>query len=149
MNTSYSWLKRYIPDLDASDQQYMDAMTLSGTKVEGYTRLDADIDKIIVGQIKQIEPHPNADKLVVCQVDTGGEVVQIVTGADNAFVGAKVPVVLDGGKVAGGHDGSKTPGGIEIKAGQLRGVPSCGMMCSIEELGSSKDFYPESPENGQ
>ena len=129
-------------------QEYMDAMTLSGTKVEFYNRLDADIDKIIVGEIKSIEPHPDADKLVVCQVDVGEKTVQIVTGADNAFVGAKVPVVLDGGKVAGGHDGTKTPGGIAIKAGKLRGVDSCGMMCSIEELGSTRDFYPEAPEEG-
>ena len=148
MNTSYSWLKRYIPDLDVTPKEYTDSMTLSGTKVEGFTRLDADIDRIIVGQVEKIEPHPDADKLVVCQVNVGEKTVQIVTGADNAFVGAKVPVVLDGGKVAGGHDGSLTPGGIEIKAGKLRGVESDGMMCSIEELGSTRDFYPEAPEEG-
>ena len=79
----------------------------------------------------------------------GTEVVQIVTGAPNVFKGAKVPVVLDGGRVAGGHDGSPNPeNGIKIKKGKLRGVPSCGMMCSIEELGSSRDMYPEAPENG-
>ncbi len=148
MNTSYKWLKKYVPELDAAPQEFMDAMTLSGTKTEGYTCLDKDIDKIIIGQITKIEPHPDADKLVVCQVNVGNETVQIVTGADNAFEGAKVPVVLDGGRVAGGHDGAKTEGGIEIKAGKLRGVPSQGMMCSIEELGSTRDFYPEAPENG-
>ena len=148
MNTSYKWLKRYVPELDAAPQEYMDAMTLSGTKVEGYERLDADLDKIVIGQIKEITPHPDATKLVVCQVDVGTETIQIVTGASNAFEGAKVPVVLDGGKVAGGHDGSKTPGGIVIKAGALRGVASAGMMCSIEELGSTRDFYPEAPEDG-
>lgn len=148
MNTSYSWIKYYVPGLEADAQEYMDKMTLSGTKVEGYTKLDADLDKIVVGRIVKIDTHPDADKLVVCQVDVGAETVQIVTGAPNAFEGALVPVVLDGGRVAGGHDGSKTAGGIEIKAGKLRGVESYGMMCSIEELGSTKDFYPEAPENG-
>ncbi|MBQ6603866.1 MAG: phenylalanine--tRNA ligase subunit beta [Eubacterium sp.] len=148
MNTAYSWIKSFVPELDATAQEYMDAMTLSGTKVEGYTRLDADLDKIVIGQVKSIEKHPDADKLVVCQVDVGTEILQIVTGAPNVFEGAKVPVVLDGGKVAGGHDGKMTPGGIVIKAGNMRGVPSAGMMCSIEELGSSREFYPEAPENG-
>ncbi len=148
MNTSLSWVKAYVPELDVTAQEYTDAMTLSGTKVEGYVEMDADLDKIVIGQIEKIEKHPDADKLVVCQVNIGNETIQIVTGAPNVFEGAKVPVVLDGGRVAGGHDGSKTPGGIQIKKGKLRGVPSNGMMCSIEELGSNRDMYPESPENG-
>lgn len=148
MNTSLSWVKAYVPDLDVTEQEYTDAMTLSGTKVEGYEKLDADLDKIVVGQIKKIERHPDADKLVICQVDIGTETIQIVTGAPNVEEGQKVPVVLDGGRVAGGHDGSKTEGGIEIKKGKLRGVESFGMMCSIEELGSTRDMYPEAPENG-
>ena len=148
MNTSLSWIKAYVPDLDVTAQEYADAMTLSGTKVEGYEELDADLDKIVIGQIEKIEKHPNADKLVVCQVNLGKETTQIVTGAPNVFEGAKVPVVLDGGRVAGGHDGSKTPGGIKIKKGKLRGVESNGMMCSIEELGSTRDMYPEAPEEG-
>ena len=148
MNTPLSWIKAYVPELECTDQEYMDAMTLSGTKCEGFERLDADLDKIVVGQIEKIEKHPDADKLVVCQVNIGTETIQIVTGASNVEEGQKVPVVLDGGRVAGGHDGSKTPGGIKIKKGKLRGVPSNGMMCSIEELGSTRDFYPEAPENG-
>lgn len=149
MNTSLSWIKAYVPELDVAAQEYMDAMTLSGSKVEGYVQLDADLDKIIIGQIKKIERHPDADKLVVCQVDIGsGETVQIVTGAPNVKEGQKIPVVLDGGRVAGGHDGKKTPGGIKIKKGKLRGVASNGMMCSIEELGSTRDMYPEAPEEG-
>lgn len=149
MNTALSWIKAYVPDLTCTDQEYMDAMTLSGTKVEGYTRLDKNLEKIVVGQIQKIEKHPDADKLIVCQVDIGNEVIQIVTGAPNVKEGDKVPVVLDGGKVAGGHDGGPLPeDGIEIKAGKLRGVPSNGMMCSIEELGSDRNFYPEAPENG-
>ncbi|MCI9153394.1 phenylalanine--tRNA ligase subunit beta [Lachnospiraceae bacterium] len=148
MNTSLSWIKAYVPDLDVTAQEYADAMTLSGTKVEGFEELDADLDKIVIGQIEKIEKHPDADKLVVCQVDIGTGTTQIVTGAPNVFEGAKVPVVLDGGRVAGGHDGSKTPGGIKIKKGKLRGVESNGMMCSIEELGASRDMYPEAPEEG-
>ena len=149
MNTALSWIKAYVPDLTCTDQEYMDAMTLSGTKVEGYARLDKNLEKIVVGQIKKIEKHPDADKLIVCQVDIGGEEIQIVTGAPNVKEGDKVPVVLDGGKVAGGHDGGPLPeDGISIKAGKLRGVPSNGMMCSIEELGSDRNFYPEAPEMG-
>ncbi|HIV23565.1 MAG TPA: phenylalanine--tRNA ligase subunit beta [Candidatus Merdiplasma excrementigallinarum] len=148
MNTTLSWIKAYVPDLDVTAQEYTDAMTLSGTKVEGYTRADANLDKIVVGQIEKIEPHPDADKLIICQVNVGTETVQIVTGAPNVKEGDKVPVVLDGGKVAGGHDGKMTPGGITIKKGKLRGVESNGMLCSIEELGSSRDMYPEAPEYG-
>ena len=149
MNTALSWIKAYVPDLECTAQEYTDAMTLSGTKVEGYEKLDKNLEKIVVGQIKTIEPHPNADKLIVCQVDVGNEMIQIVTGAPNVKEGDKVPVVLDGGKVAGGHDGSPLPeNGIKIKKGKLRGVESFGMMCSIEELGSSKEMYPDAPENG-
>lgn len=149
MNTALSWIKAYVPELSCTDQEYCDAMTLSGTKVEGYERLDKNLEKIVVGQIDKIEKHPDADKLIVCQVNIGTESVQIVTGAPNVKEGDKVPVVLDGGKVAGGHDGGPMPeDGIVIKAGKLRGVPSNGMMCSIEELGSSRDMYPEAPEYG-
>lgn len=148
MKTPLSWIKAYVPELECTAQEYMDAITLSGTKVEGYERLDDDLDKIVVGQIEKIERHPDADKLVVCQVNIGTDTIQIVTGAKNVFEGAKIPVVLDGGRVAGGHDGSKTPGGIKIKKGKLRGIESNGMMCSIEELGSTTDFYPEAAEDG-
>ena len=149
MNTALSWIKAYVPDLNCTDQEYMDAMTLSGTKVEGYSRPDKNLEKIVVGQIEKIEKHPDADKLIVCQVNIGSEVIQIVTGAPNVKEGDKVPVVLDGGKVAGGHDGGPLPEeGIVIKAGKLRGVASNGMMCSIEELGSDRNMYPEAPEMG-
>lgn len=149
MNTALSWIKAYVPGLTCTDQEYCDRMTLTGTKVEGFERMDKNLEKIVVGQIEKIEKHPDADKLIVCQVNIGSEVIQIVTGAPNVKVGDKVPVVLDGGKVAGGHDGGPLPeNGIAIKAGKLRGVPSNGMMCSIEELGSSKDMYPDAPDNG-
>lgn len=148
MNTSLSWIKAYVPDLCVTAQEYTDAMTLSGTKVEGYEILDRDLDKIVIGQIEKIERHPDADKLIICQVNIGAEKIQIVTGAPNVKEGDKVPVVLVGGRVAGGHDGKKTEGGIEIKEGKLRGIDSYGMMCSIEELGSTREMYPEAPEYG-
>lgn len=148
MNTSLKWIKDLVPGLEVTPQEYMDAMTLSGSKVEGYENMDEDLEKIVIGQVKSIERHPDADKLVICQVDIGTETTQIVTGAQNVTEGCKVPVVLDGGKVAGGHDGSKTEGGIKIKKGKLRGVESNGMMCSIEELGSTRDMFPLAPEDG-
>ena len=151
MRTSLKWIKDLVPGIEElTPQEYLDAMTLSGSKGEYYVELDKNLENIVIGQILKIEKHPDADKLVICQVNVGQEEpVQIVTGAPNVFEGAVVPVVLAGGKVAGGHDGSTPPEeGIKIKKGKLRGVPSNGMMCSIEELGSSRDMYPDAPENG-
>lgn len=150
MDTPISWIKAYVPDLTCTPQEYADKMTLSGTNMESITYLDKNLEKIVVGKIIKIEKHPDANKLVICQVDVGdAEPVQIVTGAPNVFEGAVVPVVLAGGRVAGGHDGSPNPAeGIKIKKGKLRGVVSNGMLCSIEELGSNRDMYPEAPENG-
>ncbi len=150
MNTPLSWIKAYVPDLDVTAEEFVDAMTLSGSHVEGFEKKDKNLEKIVVGKILKIEKHPDADKLVVCQVDIGeAEPIQIVTGAPNVKEGDLTPTVLDGGKVAGGHDGGELPpDGIKIKKGKLRGIMSNGMMCAIEELGSSRDLYPEAPENG-
>ena len=150
MNTPLSWIKEMVPELDCSPAEYMDAMTLSGTKAESVEYFDKNLDKIIVGKINKIEQHPDADKLVICQVqvDEAGKEVQIVTGAPNVFEGAVVPVVLDGGKVACDHSGNRAAGGFDIKAGKLRGVDSYGMMCSIDELGRDKTYYPEADEEG-
>lgn len=149
MNASLSWIKAYVPDLECTNQEFRDAMTLSGTKVENFTAFDKNLENIKIGRIEKIEKHPDADKLLVCQVNVGDEVTQIVTGAQNVFEGAVVPVVLVPGKVAGGHDGSgPAPDGIKIKDGSLRGVPSHGMMCAIEELGSSTQMYPDAAEDG-
>ena len=150
MNTPISWIKAYVPDLDVTAQEFVDAMTLSGSHVEGYEQKDKNLDKIVVGKILTMEKHPDADKLVVCQVDVGqAEPLQIVTGAKNVKVNDLIPLVLDGGKVAAAHgDNNEYPDGIKIKKGKLRGVESNGMMCGIEELGSSRDFYPEAPEDG-
>lgn len=150
MDTSLSWIKAYVPDLECTAQEYTDAMTLSGTKVEGYTEFDKNLDKIIVGKINKIEKHPDADKLIVCQVqiDEEGKEVQIVTGAPNVKEGDKVPVVLDGGRVASSHKDGDSENGIKIKKGKLRGVESFGMMCSIDELGSNTDMYPDAAKDG-
>ena len=94
MNTSLSWIKMYVPDLDVTAQEYTDAMTLTGTKVEGFEKLDADLDKIVIGQIEKIEKHPDADKLIICQVNIGTETVQIVTGAPNVKEGDKFLLFL-------------------------------------------------------
>ena len=150
MNTSLSWIKEMVPGLDCTPAEYMDAMTLSGTKAESAQYFDKNLDKIVVGRINKIERHPDADKLVICQVqiDEDGKEIQIVTGAPNAFEGAVVPVVLDGGRVACDHSGNKPEEGFVIKAGKLRGVDSAGMMCSIDELGRDKTYYPEADEEG-
>lgn len=151
MNTSLSWIKAYVPELECTPQEYADAMTLSGTKVENYQVLDKNLEKIVVGKILSIERHPDADKLIVCQVQIAedGKEVQIVTGASNVKEGDKIPVVLDGGKVAGSVHGDKpAQDGIKIKKGKLRGVESFGMMCSVEELGSTREMYPDAPEDG-
>ena len=90
MNTSLSWIKAYVPELEVTAQEFTDAMTLSGSKVEGFTKMDADLEKIVIGQIKKIEKHPDADKLIICQVNIGTETIQIVTGAPNVKEGDKV-----------------------------------------------------------
>ena len=150
MNTPMSWLKVYVPDLKAPVEEFVDAITLSGSHVEGYEKKDKSLEKIVVGKIEKIEKHPDADKLIICQVNIGEDApLQIVTGAPNVKEGDLVPTVLDGGKVAGGHDGGPLPeNGIKIKKGKLRGVESYGMMCAIEELGANRELYPEAPENG-
>lgn len=142
MRTSLKWIKDLVPGLNVTPKEYMDAMTLSGSKVEFVEEWDEHLDKIVVGQIEKIEKHPDADKLVVCQVNVGMEKLQIVTGAKNVNEGDKIPVVLDGGTVL---DGTKP---VKIKTGKLRGVESQGMFCSVEELGASTDMYPEAPEDG-
>ncbi len=139
MNLPISWLKEYV-DIDCDIKDFIEDITLTGSKVEAVTNMGDSIEKVVVGKVLSIEKHPDADKLVVCMVDVGeGEPVQIVTGAKNLYPGAFVPVALDGARLSGG---------IKIKKGKLRGVASNGMMCSIEELGFTKNDYPEAPENG-
>ncbi|MBQ4543384.1 MAG: phenylalanine--tRNA ligase subunit beta, partial [Clostridia bacterium] len=124
MKVQLSWIKDFV-DIDVTPKQFADDITMSGTMVESIEQQGEDIINVVVGKILKIEKHPDADKLVVCQVDVGDEVVQIVTGATNVFEGAVIPVA---------KDNSTLPVG-KIKKGKLRGVESCGMLCSDEELG--------------
>lgn len=148
MNTPLIWLKSYLPDMSFTDKEFVDKMTLFGTKVESFEKLDKNLEKIVVGKILSIEKHPDADKLIICQVDIGTGKIQIVTGANNVSVGDLVPVVLDGGRVAASRHDEANKDGFKIKKGKLRGVESFGMMCSIDELGVSSFLYPEAAENG-
>jgi len=138
MKLPLKWLKDYT-DINASPKEYADAMTMSGSKVEGIENIGEEIDKVVVGRIISIEKHPDADRLLVTQVDVGNGSVQIVTGASNIKMNDLIPVALDG---------STLPGGKKIKKGKLRGVESCGMMCSISELGVTKEEYPNAIEDG-
>ncbi len=138
MKLSMNWLNKLIK-IDADNKSFIADMTMSGSKVETIDYLGAEIENVVVGKINDIARHPDADKLVVCQVDVGENVRQIVTGASNVKVGDLVPVALDGAKL---------PGGVEIKNGMLRGVPSFGMLCSHQELGLTDHDIPNAPEHG-
>lgn len=138
MKLPLKWLKDYT-DIDVTPKEYAEALTMSGSKVEEIITLGDDINKVVVGRIVSIEKHPDSDHLQICQVDVGNETIQIVTGAQNVKANDLVPVALDG---------SLLPGGKKIKKGKLRGVESCGMMCSIGELNVSKDEFPNAIEDG-
>ncbi|HHV29271.1 phenylalanine--tRNA ligase subunit beta [Acetivibrio mesophilus] len=138
MKAPIDWLKDYV-DINVSPKEFADAMTMSGSKVEGIEVQGEDITKVVVGKILTIEKHPDADKLQVTKVDVGSEVIQIVTGAQNISVGDYIPVALVG---------STLPGDKKISKGKLRGIESYGMMCSIEELGLTSEDYPDAPEDG-
>ena len=127
------WLKDYV-DIKVDLKTFADKMTMSGSKVERVEELGKEIENVVVGKILKIEKHPDADKLVIGQVDVGSEVIQIVTGASNIKEGDYIPVAMHG---------SILPGGVKIKKGKLRGIESNGMMCSAEELGIDTDNLPE------
>ena len=142
MKASNYFLKYYVKDLDVVGKEFAEAITLTGTKIETFEKLDKNLDKIVVAKLEKVEKHPNADKLLICQVNVGTEVVQIVTGAPNVYEGMLCPAVLNGGKVAASaHDNDEHPDGIKIKSGKLRGIESNGMLCSIDELGRPADLY--------
>ena len=116
MKASHKFLKYYVKDLDVSGKEFAEAITLTGTKIETYEKLDKNLEKIVVVKLEKIEKHPDADKLVICQVNTGSETIQIVTGAKNVYEGMLCPAVLVGGKVAASaHDSNEYPDGIVIK----------------------------------
>ena len=133
MNLSREWLNEFVP-VTASDKEFAEAMTLSGSKVETTTDLGAEISNVVVGRILSMERHPDSDHMWVCQVDVGADQpVQIVTGAWNIHVGDLVPVA---------KDNSWLPGGVHITRGNLRGVKSKGMLCSLKELGLDERDFP-------
>ncbi|MBQ3064129.1 MAG: phenylalanine--tRNA ligase subunit beta [Clostridia bacterium] len=140
MNLSWKWLADFTDVSDVDIKDYCDKLTLTGSKVEGYTEMGAEIENVVVARILSLEPHPDSDHLLVCQMDVGrGEPVQIVTGAQNVFAGAIVPAALPVAKL---------PGGVVIKDGKLRGVPSHGMLCSMGELNLTTHECPGKEENG-
>ena len=140
MDLSIRWLKDYVDIGDISMRDFSDAMSMSGSKVEGWTTEFEDVKNVVVGKILSVEPHPDSDHLVICQLDVGQqEPVQIVTGASNVHVGDMVPAAL--------HK-SQLPNGVKITKGKLRGVMSNGMMCSIAELNLTKGDFPYAAENG-
>ncbi len=139
MNVSYRWLKEYTP-VDAADKAVAHELNMTGTEIKGFRRMDEGISNVVVCRILSIEQHPNADKLVVCQVDAGEEEpLQIVTGAKNMKVGDLVPLAK--------HK-STLPGGVKIERGKLRGVVSNGMFCGVEELGLTVNDYPDAIVDG-
>ena len=140
MDLSIRWLKDYVDIGDISMRDFSEAMSMSGSKVEGWTTEFEDVHNVVVGKILSVEPHPDSDHLVICQLDVGQqEPVQIVTGASNVHVGDMVPAAL--------HK-SQLPNGVKITKGKLRGVMSNGMMCSIAELNLTKGDFPYAAEDG-
>lgn len=139
MNLSMKWLADYV-DVNCDIKEFVSGMTLSGSKVEGYEVEGEEISNVVVGKILEVVPHENSDHLVICQVDVGQDKpIQIVTGADNVFAGAKVPVALNGATL---------PDGVKIKKGKLRGVESNGMLCSLGELNLTTGDFPYAIEDG-
>ena len=138
MKASIEWLSEYA-DINVEPKELGDILTMTGSKVETIEEQGKDIKNVVVGKILEIRPHLDSDHLVVTQINVGTEKLQIVTGAKNIHEGDIVPVA---------KDGAKLPGGKEIKTGKLRGVDSCGMMCSIGELGLTLEQYPDQIEDG-
>lgn len=138
MRVSYKWLKDYV-DFDLSPGDLADRLTLVGLAVEGIEEPGREITRVFTGRILSIDPHPNADRLTICQVDTGSETVQIVTGATNVSVNDVVPVAVEGARLAKG---------LVIKKSKLRGVESRGMMCSGDELGLDPKTMPADQARG-
>lgn len=132
------WLKEYV-DIDIDSKELADRLTMSGSHVDSIEGIDKGIENVVVGKILEINQHPDADKLVITQIDVGTEVIQIVTGANNIKVGDYIPVALVGAKL---------PGGVKIKKGKLRGVESNGMLCSAQELGISDNVVPKENKDG-
>ena len=131
MILSRNWLNEFVDLKDITDKEFNDEMTLSGSKVETIERPDENLKNVVVGKILEMKRHENSDHMWVCQIDVGqAEPVQIVTGAWNIHVGDYVPAALSGAHL---------PGGVKIEKGELRGVESDGMLCSLKELGMTAE----------
>ena len=141
MKLSRKWLNEEFLDLSSvSDRDFCEIMTIAGQKVETYERLDAAIQNVVVGKVLSMMRHPNSDHMWICQVDVGKPgPVQIITGAQNVHEGDLVPAALD-------H--SDLPGGVHITSGKLRGEISNGMLCSLKELGLTRNDFPYAIEDG-
>ena len=140
MDLSMRWLKDYVDIGEVSMRDFSEAMSMSGSKVEGWKTEVDEVKNVVVGKILSVEKHPDSDHLVICQLDVGQEEpVQIVTGASNVHAGDIVPVAL--------HK-SELPNGVKITRGKLRGVMSNGMLCSLGELGLTKGDFPYAIEDG-
>ena len=136
MNLSRKWLTEFVdvPMSEMNDRDFAEAMTLSGSKVEGTTDLGAEIKNVVVGKILSMERHPDSDHMWICRIDVGeAEPIQIVTGAWNVHPGDFIPVAK--------HN-ALLPGGKKITKGKLRGVPSAGMLCSLGELELDTHNFP-------
>ncbi len=138
MKVSLNWLKDYV-NINIDTNEFADKMTMSGSMVENVDVLGNDIKNVVVGHIESIKQHPDADKLVICQINVGNEKLQIVTGATNISEGDYIPVAVHGAVL---------PGGVKIKKGKLRGEVSEGMLCSADELGIPKAVIPEKFKDG-
>ncbi len=138
MKLPYHWLQEFTP-VSQDAKSYAARMTMTGSKIEGWECPADEIKNVVVGRVLSVTPHPNADKLVVCQVDVGGKTLQICTGAPNVKADALVPVALDGAVLPGGHS---------IAATVMRGEKSEGMMCSFAELGLTQNDVPYGDPDG-
>ncbi len=158
MLVSLEWLKDYT-DIKVSETEFADAMVMSGSNLETVEKVGEGIENVVVGRIEKIEQHPDADKLVVCQINIGNReaagrdeetgLLQIVTGATNVYEGAVVPVCLHNSRIPGPlHGQPKVEGGVKITKGKLRGVASYGMLCGPQELGLDDKVAPYISKDG-
>lgn len=137
MRVSYKWLKEYV-DVPVSPEELADKMTMAGVAIDNIEYLGQGIDKIVTGRIESVIKHPDADKLVICQINTGSETYQVVTGAPNVKADKVALLALVGATLPG----------IKISKAKLRGVESNGMLCSAQELGLDPLNFPEDQRNG-
>lgn len=138
MKIPVSWLENYVK-IGIPIDEYTSKMVMIGNGVEGVEEIGGEIENVVVGHILSIDKHPNADTLLICRVDVGSAVIQVVTGAPNVSAGDWVPVAVHGARL---------PGGKVIKSGKLRGELSEGMLCSGAELGVPDELYPNCGEEG-